>query len=154
MNKHFLNKRLVHQIGFAGLVPLVLLSIACFIVSPEWLEPFINAQEVYAMATLSFLGGIHWGATFMSSELSADQTKRTLIWGIVPTIVACVATVFGGYRFAVLMGGFIGSYFADKHIFTWYKFPDWFIRLRFILTCAVVAVLLLTGIVVNARGTA
>jgi hypothetical protein len=152
MNKHFLNKRLVHQLGFAGLVPFVLLTLACFIVSPEWLESFLNAQQVYAMVTLAFLGGIHWGATFMSGDLSAEQTKRTLIWGVVPIIVACLATIFGGYRFAVLMGGFIGSYQADKRIFTLYKFPDWFIRLRFILTCVVVAALLLTGIAWNARG--
>jgi len=151
MNKHFLNKRLVHQLGFAGLVPFALLAITCVFVSTDWLEYFLNAQQVYAMATLSFLGGIHWGATFMSGDLSAEQTKRTLSWGVVPTIIACVATVCGGYRFAVLMAGFIGSYQADKRIFAWYKFPEWFIRLRFILTCVVVVILLLTGIVVNAR---
>lgn len=151
MNKHFLNKRLVHQLGFAGLVPFVLLTLASFVVSPEWLESFLNAQQVYAMVTLSFLGGIHWGATFVSSDLSAEQTKRTLLWGVAPVVIACIATVFGGYRFAVLMVGFIGSYQADKRIFAWYKFPDWFLRLRFILTCVVVVALMLTGIAWNAR---
>jgi hypothetical protein len=152
MNKHFLNKRLAHQLGFAGLVPFVLLALACWVVSAEWLESFINAQQVYAIVTLSFVGGIHWGATMVSGDLSAEQTKRALSWSIMPTLIACVATMSGGFRFAVLMAGFIASYQVDKRMYGWYKLPEWFIRLRFILTSVVVAALLLTVIAGNARG--
>lgn len=152
MNKHFLNKRLVHQLGFAGLIPFVLLALACWVVSSDWVASFVNAQQVYAIVILSFLGGIHWGATMASSDLSAVQTKRALSWSVVPTMIACVATMAGGFRFAVLMGGFIASYQVDKRIFSWYKLPEWFLRLRFILTCVVVAALLLTVFAGNARG--
>jgi len=152
MNKHFLNKRLVHQLGFAGLIPFVLLALACWAVSSDWVASFVNAQQVYAIVILSFLGGIHWGATMVSGDLTVVQTKRALGWSVVPTMIACVATMSGGFRFAVLMAGFIASYQVDKRIFSWYKLPEWFLRLRFILTCVVVGALLLTVFAGNARG--
>jgi hypothetical protein len=152
MNKHFLNKRLAHQLGFAGLIPFILLALACWMVSPDWIETFVNGQEVYAIVTLSFLGGIHWGATMVSGELSVSQTKRALIWSVVPTMIACMATMCGGFRFAILAAGFIGSYQVDKRVFAWYQLPQWFIRLRFILTCVVIAALALTVIAADLRG--
>ncbi|MBV8664860.1 MAG: DUF3429 domain-containing protein [Burkholderiaceae bacterium] len=152
MNKHFLNKRLTHQLGFAGLVPFILLALACWLANTDWIEVFLNAQQVYAIVTLSFLGGIHWGATLISGDLSAEQTRRALGWSVVPVLVACFATVCGGFRFAVLMLGFIGSYQVDKRVSAWYKAPAWFIRLRFNLTCVVVVALLLTVFAANLRG--
>jgi hypothetical protein len=152
MNKHFLNKRLAHQLGFAGLIPFILLTLACWVVNTDWIESFLNAQQVYAIVTLAFLGGIHWGATMICGDLSAGQTRHALRWSVVPVLIACAATLCGGFRFAVLMAGFVGSYQVDKRVFTWYKSPPWFIRLRFILTCVVVAALALTVIAANLRG--
>ena len=152
MNKHFLSKRLAHQLGFAGLIPFVLLTLACWLANTEWIGVFLNGQQVYAIVTLSFLGGIHWGATMVCAELSADQIRLALRWSVVPVVVACIATLCGGFRFAVLMAGFIGSYQVDKRLCAWYKLPAWFMRLRFILTCVVVVALALTVIAANLRG--
>lgn len=151
MNKHFLNKRLVHQLGFAGLIPFVLLLLGAWTVNPEWIEAFLNGQFAYSVAVLSFVGGIHWGAVMVSSELSAQQTKTALIWSTVPAIVAWLSTMFIGFRFAVLMLGFILAYQMDKRLFAWYKLPDWMIRLRLRLTCCVIPILLLTVIAGNTR---
>ncbi|HXA47608.1 MAG TPA: DUF3429 domain-containing protein, partial [Burkholderiaceae bacterium] len=63
MNKHFLNKRLAHQLGFAGLVPFVIMALACWVVGADVLPSFVTGQQVFAIVILSFLGGIHWGAT-------------------------------------------------------------------------------------------
>lgn len=152
MNKHFLNKRLVHQLGFAGLVPFVLLTLACWVVSSDWVASFVSAQQVYAIVILSFVGGIHWGATMVSADLSAAQTKRALSWAVAPVVVALLGTMFGPYNLAVLIIGFLGSYQLDKRLFQWYKLPDWFIRLRFILTCVGVAALFVTMVAANTRG--
>jgi hypothetical protein len=152
MNKHFLNKRLAHQLGFAGLVPFVVLALSCWVVSAEVLPTFVTSQQVFSIVILSFLGGIHWGATMVSGDLTAEQTKRALSWSVVPTIVACLGTMFGPFDLAVLMAGFIGSYHVDKRLYQWYKLPEWFIRLRFILTCVVVAALLITMVAANTRG--
>lgn len=152
MNKHFLNKRLVHQLGFAGLIPFVLLALACWVVGNDWVASFVNAQQVYAIVILSFLGGIHWGAIMTSSDLTAVQTKRALSWSVVPTVLACMGTVFGPFNLTVLIAGFVGSYQIDKHVYPWYQMAAWFLRLRFILTCVVVAALFVTMVAANTRG--
>jgi hypothetical protein len=152
MNKHFLNKRLAHQLGFAGLIPFALFTLACWVVNVEWLETFVTCQQVYTVVILSFLGGIHWGATMVSGDLSARQTKRALCWSVVPSLFACLATLSRNYHLALLAMGFIAAYQVDKRLYIWYKLPEWFIRLRFVLTCVVVAALILTLFGANYRG--
>jgi hypothetical protein len=151
MNKHFLNKRLAHQIGIAGLVPFCLLAIACWVVSAEWLGIFLTCQMVYAVITLSFLGGIHWGATMVSADLSARHTARAMLWSVTPTLMAFVSTMAGNYHLALIAAGFIVTYHVDKQLYQWYRLPDWFIRLRLVLTCVVVAALVLTLVGANLR---
>jgi hypothetical protein len=152
MNTHFLNKRFAHILGFAGLIPFVLFMLACWIVHPEWIGVFMRGQLAYSIAILSFLGGIHWGAALVSDHLSIEQTKKVLLLGIVPAFISLFATTVGGFGFAVLMAGFIGAYQVDKRVFGWYGLPDWFLRLRYILTCSVVGLLAVTVIAGNLRG--
>lgn len=152
MNNNYFNKRLVHLLGYGGLIPFVLLALACWVVHPGWLGAFIKGQLAYGIAILSFLGGIHWGAALLSQGLSPDQTKKALAWGVVPALVAWFATMMGGFGFAVLMAGFVAAYQADKRLFAWYRIPDWFLLLRLRLTCSVVAALALTVIAANVKG--
>jgi hypothetical protein len=151
MNKHFLNKRLAHQIGIAGLVPFCLLAIACWVVNIEWLDTFLTGQMVYAVITLSFLGGIHWGATMVSADLTARQTARAMFWSVTPTLFAFLSTMVHNFHLALIAIGFIVTYHVDKQLYQWYRLPDWFIRLRLILTCVVVATLVLTLFGANLR---
>jgi hypothetical protein len=152
MNPHFLNKRFVYVLGFAGIVPFVALMLACWMVHPDWLGPFIKGQLAYSVAVLSFLGGIHWGAAIALRELTVEQTRKALAWSVMPAVIAWFATMMGGYGFAVLMAGFIATYQVDKRLFAWYRLPDWFLRLRLYLTCAVISALVLTIMAVNFRG--
>lgn len=152
MNKHFLNKRLAHLLGFLGMIPFVLLTLACWLVHPSWLGDFIKGQLAYGIAILSFLGGMHWGATMVSGDLSAEQTKRALVWSVMPGLIAWLATMVGGFGFAVLMAGFIVAYQVDKRLFAWYRMPEWLIGLRFNLTCVTVGALALTVMAANVRG--
>jgi hypothetical protein len=152
MNTHFVNKRLAHLFGSAGLVPFVLLALACWVVHPDWLGAFIKAQLAWGVLTFAFVGGIHWGATMACAHLTADQTRRALGWSIVPPLLAWFATMIGGFGFAVLMAGFVGAYHVDKRLYAWYRMPEWAIRLRFILTCVVVGAIALTVAAANVRG--
>jgi hypothetical protein len=152
MNTHFLNKRLAHLLGFAGLVPFIVLSLACWVVHPDWLGDFIKGQLAYGIAILSFLGGVHWGATMMSAALSIEQTRRALIWSVTPPLIGWFSTMAGGFGFALLMAGFVAAYQVDKRLFAWYRMPEWLIALRFQLTCVAVAALALTVVAANARG--
>jgi len=152
MNNHLLNQRFAHQLGYAGLIPFILLTLGCWLVQPAWLGDFIKGQLAYGIATLSFLGGMHWAAALVSADLSAEQTRKALTWSVVPPLTAWISTMLGGFGFAVLMAGFIAAYQADKRLFDWYRVPQWFLQLRFRLTCAVVAMLVLTVIAANVRG--
>jgi len=152
MNHHFLSKRLAQQLGAIGLVPFVFLSLACWIAHPDWLEGFVYAQSAYGVAILSFLGGIHWGVALTSPELSALQIKRALIWGVVPSMIACCSKLHFGLGFFVLMFGFIVAYQIDKKLYVTYQMPQWFLVLRLRLTIVVVAALAVTLLAVNVRG--
>lgn len=152
MNSNFFNKRLAHLLGFAGLIPFVFLSLACWIVQVDWLGTMIKGQLAYGIAILSFLGGIHWGAAMTCQQLSIAQTKRALIWGVTPSLIALLAAkLILGLGFAVLVAGFIASYQVDKRLYLWYRIPEWFIGLRLKLTGVVVASLLLTFVAANVR---
>lgn len=152
MNTHFRNKKIAHLLGFAGLVPFILLTLACWLVHPDWLGDFIKGQLAYGIVTLSFLGGMHWGATMLTNELSNRQTWYALGWSVTPPLLGWFATMVGGFGFAVLMAGFIAAYQVDKRLFAWYGMPAWLITLRFRLTCVTVPALALTVIAANVRG--
>jgi hypothetical protein len=152
MNTHFVNKRVAHLLGYAGLFPFVLLMLGCWVAHPDWLGDFIRGQLAYGITILSFLGGVHWGAVMVSSDLTMEQTRKGLVWGILPALIAWSSTLMGGFGFAVLMLGLIGAYQADKRMSVWYGMPEWFLPLRLKLTCIAVASLVLTVIAANVRG--
>lgn len=151
MNAHFLNKRLAYVLGLAGLVPFVLLTAGCALADSSMVGALINGQHAYGVAILSFLGGVHWGAAMMAPNLSMSQARNAMCWGVTPSIIAWASTAAGGYSFAALIVGFLLAYAIDKRLYAWYPMPPWFIHLRLLLTSVVVACLLLTVIIVNAR---
>lgn len=152
MNAPFVDKRLAYLLGWLGLAPFVLLALSCWLVDRDWLGAFIKAQLAYGILILAFLGGIHWGGAMISQELSAERIKRALAWSIAPVLMAWIATMVGGFGFAVLIVGFAAAYQVDKRLYPWYRMPEWLIRLRFVLTCVVVAALALTVVAANVRG--
>ena len=152
MNPHFLNTRLSHLLGFAGLIPFFLMMAGTWLADPSWLNDFVRGQLAYGIVILSFLGGVHWGAAMMCSDLSLADTKLALLWGVTPSLIAWSATLFGGFGFAVLMAGFIAALQVDKQLFARYRMPPWLMGLRWRLTVAVVLMLAATVIGANVRG--
>ena len=152
MNPHFLNKRLSHLLGFAGLIPFFLMMAGTWLADPSWLNDFVRGQLAYGIVILSFLGGVHWGAAMMCRDLSLADTKLALLWGVTPSLIAWSATLFGGFGFAVLMAGFIAALQVDKQLFARYRMPPWLMGLRWRLTVAVVLMLAATVIGANVRG--
>ncbi len=152
MNPHFLNKRLAHQLGFAGLLPFLLLMLGAWFADTSWLGDFLRGQKAYAMVILSFLGGIHWGAVMLCGTLSLSDTRKALLWSVTPSLIAWIATQSGGFGLGILMGGFIAALEVDKRMFRRYGMPGWLIRLRGRLTLAVVMLLAATVIGAYLRG--
>lgn len=151
MNTHFFNKRHAYVLGIGGLLPFLLLTLACAMFGKSMLDFIVQVQHAYGIAILSFLGGVHWGAAMMSSELSAPQTRRALWWSVVPSLIGWASAAAGSYRFAVLILGFLLAYLMDRRLYPWYPMPPWLIQLRLMLTSVVIACLLLTVLTVIAR---
>ncbi|MFZ6845521.1 DUF3429 domain-containing protein [Undibacterium sp. RuTC16W] len=145
------NKQLVNKLGFSGLIPFILLSLACWIVHPDWLGYFIKAQLSYGIIILSFLGGLHWGVALMSRNRNTADTRKALIWGVIPTMIAWCSMVNMGVGFLVQIIGFVVAYQVDKRLYLSYELPDWFIILRLRLTVVVVTALALTFVAANVR---
>lgn len=139
------------RLGFSGLVPFVLLTLACWVVHPDWLGYFIKAQLAYGIVILSFLGGLHWGVTLMAGGKDHEETRRALIWGVIPTLIAWCSLINMGVGFLVQIIGFIAAYKIDKRLYHSYAVPDWFIDLRLQLTRVVVGAQIFTFIAANVR---
>ena len=72
-------EKTIQRLGYAGLIPFVLLSLLMWLVHVELL-PFVSiALAAYAAAIASFLGGIHWGLGFMKGEASP---RFHFLWGV------------------------------------------------------------------------
>ena len=147
-----LNKRLITQLGYAGLLPFLLMMLGAWSADPTWLADFVKGQLAYAMVILSFLGGVHWGVVLLSHDLPEDVSRKALMWGVTPSLIAWSATLFSGFGFAVMMAGFIAALPVDKQLYPIYGMPDWMLPLRKRLTMVVVGAILLTVIGANVRG--
>ena len=101
MNPHFQNKKLSHALGYAGLLPFFLLMLGVWFADPSWLSDFLRGQLAYGIVILSFLGGLHWGAAMLAEALSLIDTKKALVWGVTPSLIAWGATFFRGFGFEI-----------------------------------------------------
>lgn len=145
------NILLARKLGFFGLVPFILLTLLCWIVHPDWLGYFINAQLYYGIAILSFLGGAHWGIALTMGDRDKELVRRALIWGVVPTIIAWCSMANVAVGFLVQIVGFVMGYRIDKQLYQSFGLPEWFINLRLQLTRVVVTTLAFTFIAANVR---
>ena len=152
MQPESLNKRLVLQLGYAGLIPFFLMTLGVWTADAKWIGDFVKGQLAYAMVILSFLGGVHWGVALLSNTLPEEISRRALTWGVTPSLIAWCATLFSGFGFAVMMAGFIAALQVDKQLYPAYGMPDWMVPMRKRLTTVVVLMLLLTVIGANFRG--
>jgi Protein of unknown function (DUF3429) len=74
---------LAKSLGYAGLIPFVLLAALLWIVQSD-LRPWLTiALTSYAALIATFLGGMHWG---IAAAQSFGQRGFHLIWGIVPSL--------------------------------------------------------------------
>ena len=91
----------ITRLGYAGLVPFVLLTALMWLVSTELL-PFVSiALGGYAAVIVSFLGGVHWGIGFMKGEAAP---RFHFIWGVVPSLLAWLALMMPVYAALPLLG--------------------------------------------------
>lgn len=135
----------VAALGGAGLVP--------FVIGPliVWLEPtagglpWVQIVVVYGAVILSFLGGIAWGL----ASAAAAQNPRLQIRGglfavsVVPSLAGWVACFLPQQLGLLILAlSFMAMVLLDRHVVAEGLVPDWWMRLRAVLSAVAVASLL------------
>ncbi len=119
----------ITRLGYAGLVPFVLLTALMWLVSTELL-PFVSiALGGYAAVIVSFLGGVHWGIGFMKGEAAP---RFHFIWGVVPSLLAWLALMMPVYAALPLLGlVLVACYAVDRKTYPPAGLGQWLpMRLR------------------------
>jgi Protein of unknown function (DUF3429) len=87
-------------LGHAGLLPFVLGALLLWLLDGEAHVYAAMALAAYAALIVSFLGGIHWGLAMRQPE----APPATLLWGVVPSLVAWPAVLMPAHAGLVLLG--------------------------------------------------
>ncbi len=123
-------------LGYAGALPFLAGALASL--------PFAGALRPFALALLlnygaiilSFMGGVHWGASILREDNEVGPLGRS----VVPALVALVAATLGGVAGLVILAlGFAGLLYYDELETRARHVPQWYPLLRRPLTATVVS---------------
>ena len=130
----------ITRLGYAGLVPLVLLAVLMWLVDAELLPFVAIALGGYAATIVSFLGGVHWGIGFMKGEAAP---RFHFIWGVVPSLIAWLALMMPAYAALPLLGlVVVACYAVDSKTYPAAGLASWLpIRLQLTVVAAASCVL-------------
>ena len=122
----------ITRLGYAGLVPFVLLAALMWLIDRELLPFVAIALGGYAAAIASFLGGVHWGIGFMKGDIAP---RFHFIWGVVPSLIAWLALMMPAYAALPLLGlVLVACYGVDRHTYPAVGLASWLpMRLRLTL---------------------
>ena len=117
-------------LGYAGLLPFVAGAALVWLVQGEAHVYAAMALSAYAAVILSFLGGIHWGLAMRQPVAPLP----TLVWGVVPSLVAWPAVLMPAHAGLVLLGlMLVVSYLVDRRSYPPLGAAPWLV-LRFRLS--------------------
>jgi hypothetical protein len=95
------------------------------------------ALSAYGAVIVSFLGGIHWGHVMRQwpqAEAGAAWADATLVWGVMPSLVAWLGVLMPPYAGLFVLGlAIIGCYLVDRRRYAALGLQAW-MTLRFRLT--------------------
>jgi len=130
----------IEQLGYAGLIPFVLLAALMWLVDTDLL-PFVSIALVgYAAAIASFLGGVHWGIGFLQGDAAP---RANFVWGVAPSLLAWLALLMSADAALLLLGlVIVVCYLVDRKLYAQAGLGQWLpMRLRLTVVAAVSCVL-------------
>jgi hypothetical protein len=117
-------------LGYAGLIPFVVLSASVFFVDNELRPSSVFALRVYAACIASFLGAIYWGLVMKA----AAPASAALMWGITPSLLAFAALLVGPVPGLTMITAVLWlCYFVDRVGYPGFGLGHW-LRMRLALT--------------------
>lgn len=132
-------------LGAAGVLPFAFLAGGGLFVEGSLRVGVLFALGAYGAVILSFLGGIHWGMAIVDLAAGHQQASyRRLTIGVLPSLLAwCALLLPSGATLPVLAAGFALMLAVDWRMTNEAEAPAWYPQLRWPLTVAVVASLVL-----------
>lgn len=132
---------LIHTLGYAGLIPPVLLAVLLWLVDPGLQAWVAIGLAGYAALIASFLGGIHWGigwsrpSAASSVEKTAAHSRRAhFIWGVAPSLLAWPGLLMPPYAGLAWLGLLLlVCYGVDRQLYARAGLQHW-LTLRFRLS--------------------
>jgi hypothetical protein len=130
---------LARRLGYAGLVPFVLLAVLLWTVRADAQGHVALALVCYGAVIASFLGGVHWG---LAGQLPAQDAKLHYVWGVLPSLLGWVAVVLPAVAGLALAGlTLLACYLVDVRSYPPVGWAAWLpMRLRLtvvaLLSCA------------------
>ena len=127
---------LAAQLGYAGLIPFVLLSTGAWVFAEEFHAAINTALLSYAAIILSFMGAVHWGLAIAGRDgVQAWQLGLS----VMPPLIAWFASLTNPMiNYSILIVAFVGLCLFDGRMVKDGKAPAWYPRLRTPLTAVVV----------------
>ena len=126
-------------LGYAGAIPFIL-GAALLLFGGASLRGLASGLLLnYGAIILSFLGGVHWGASIARDDSGFGPLGRS----VTPALVALIAiTVGGAPGLGALIVGFCALLLYDEHESRDGRTPGWYPKLRRPLTALVVGSLI------------
>ena len=133
-------------LGLSGLLPFWALALAKATGWPHAVpaEEVAGMLATYAATILSFLGGIRWGVAVATTD--QPRVASDYVFGVTPQLFAWGALVLPDpWRFGVLAIGLLALGPIDRNLVARGLAPDWFGRLRMVLSLGAGAALLVAA---------
>lgn len=134
-------------LGLAGLIPFIwgaatylnepLAQWGSQSLGPRFVGPYI--QLFYGSVILSFMSGVLWG---FAAKTTGTRAATGYVLSVIPALWAFFMTGGGPTTAGMnLIFGFLGLLVLDFAFSVWGLTPRWWMSLRVLLTCVVVACL-------------
>jgi hypothetical protein len=131
-------------LGYAGLLPFVLLGAGGSLVDPAHRPVLLLALLGYGAVIASFLGAIHWGLLMRDAS---RPSPALLAWGVLPSLLAWVALLISPVAGLVLVAAVLWACYAvDRVVYPRFQVQAW-LPMRLRLTCVASASCLAAALV-------
>lgn len=111
------------RLGYGGLLPFVGLGLAAWVLQGSRQAQAIFALLAYGATIVSFLGGIHWGLALRDR---GDPSVAMLAWGVVPSLLAWAALLWGASSgLWLLAAGLWACWAVDRSVYPRLGLEGW-----------------------------
>src|SRR5690606_6298280 len=123
-------RRTARWLGYGGLIPFIVLAPISLLDSHQGFT-WSDALFAYGAVILSFVCALHWGFAMALPGLDDARRVRTMLWSVVPSLMAWPALLLVPMEAAVLLvTGFVLHYVQDRRLARPAELPDWSLPLR------------------------